>query len=236
MRVSSSVTADTVIVFAPGLRQNWGFTVPTPQVTLRCNTFRANSPAAVGVRVRPTTDFVSVLGGNGSAAFPQQPNGNSLDGLAGGMPNYFAYDANSSSILTYYSYASTHEYSSPISTASFRVQRTGSPTTLPAAAAKNGTTGRAAATFDDQTTGLLGEPHPNPATERVAMSYRLPKATATALLVLYDLTGRPVATQPLQAGQGEVQLAVRGLAAGLYLGVLQVEGHVLATRKLAVTH
>lgn len=331
MQVSSSVSADTVVVFAPGLRQNWGFTVPAPQVTLRCNTFGASNPAAVGVRVRQKTDFVNVLGSS------SVPNGNSFDGLAGGTFKYFAYDANNSSILTYYSYQSNHEFPTSVSLGAFQVQSTGSPINacrstgnaginnriassadqtgeniresfgshdiadaqaaerlyaqlisrhpissahpgipdlskaereelrqvatsatavahsacqllqfyepkckcgmaLPAAVAKNVTNGRVATTSADQTTSLLGEPHPSPANESVTMSYYLPKATTNAMLVLYDLTGRPVTTQHLHEGQGEVQLSVRALAAGLYLGVLQVEGHVLATRKLAVTH
>jgi hypothetical protein len=276
------------------------------------------------------------LGGNGSSAYPQQPNGNSLDGLAGGTLKYFTYDANNGSILRYFSYQSNHEFPSSTSFGAFQVQSTGSPTNaclptgnaginnrvalltdttgdkttatsgihitsfdhaaerlyaqlvarqpisaahpgipdlnqadreelrqvatsatpvayaacqilrfyepnckcgmaLPVAASKTGNTGRVAAASDDAVVDLLGEPHPSPANESVTMSYRLPKAAARASLVLYDLTGRAVATQYLSERQGEVYLSVRTLAAGLYLGILQVEGHVLATRKLAVT-
>jgi hypothetical protein len=82
----------------------------------------------------------------------------------------------------------------------------------------------------------LGEPHPNPASETVTLSYQLPKGITTAKLVLYDLTGRQIATQPLRENQGEVHVSVRAVASGLYLGALEVDGRVLAKRKLAVAH
>ena len=82
----------------------------------------------------------------------------------------------------------------------------------------------------------LGEAHPNPARETVAFTYRLPAGTAKATLVLYDLTGRRVATQTLTEPQGEVQFPVQTLATGLYLGTLEAEGRTLTTRKLSVGH
>jgi hypothetical protein len=71
--------------------------------------------------------------------------------------------------------------------------------------------------------------------QQVPLGYHLSAASSGTRLVVHDLTGRVVLTQDLKAEQGEVQLAVKGLAAGLYVVLLQQQGQVLATRRLAIT-
>jgi hypothetical protein len=83
---------------------------------------------------------------------------------------------------------------------------------------------------------ILGDLHPNPASETATLSYQLPAGTATATLVLYDLTGRRVVVQVLQEAKGEAQLSVRGLATGFYRVALEVAGRPIVSRKLAITH
>ena len=78
--------------------------------------------------------------------------------------------------------------------------------------------------------------HSNPASETVTLTYRPPADAPPATLVLYDLTGRQVARHLLASTQGEVKLSVQSLATGLYLAVLEADGHPLATRKISVTH
>ena len=83
---------------------------------------------------------------------------------------------------------------------------------------------------------ILGEAHPNPATEQVSFSYQLPATTPAANLVVYNLLGQRVTTQPVRASLGELTFSVNTFPAGLYLAVLETNGHRLATRKLLVIH
>ena len=83
---------------------------------------------------------------------------------------------------------------------------------------------------------LLGEGHPNPATEQVSFTYQLPAATSAASLIIYNLLGQQVAAQRVPAATGEVTLSVNTLPTGLYLAALEADGHRLATRKLLVIH
>lgn len=83
---------------------------------------------------------------------------------------------------------------------------------------------------------ILGEGHPNPATEQVSFSYQLPSDTPAAQLVVYNLLGQRVATQPVRTAIGELTLSVSAFPAGLYLAALEADGHRLATRKLLVIH
>ncbi len=87
-----------------------------------------------------------------------------------------------------------------------------------------------------EVTSLLGEGHPNPATEQVSFAYRLPAAASAASLLIYNLLGQQVAAQRVTAAAGEVVLSVNTLPAGLYLAALEADGHRLATRKLLVIH
>ena len=95
---------------------------------------------------------------------------------------------------------------------------------------------RQAASILSDVVSILGEGHPNPATEQVSFSYQLPSTTPVANLVVYNLLGQRVATQPVQTTVGELTLSVSTFPTGLFLAVLEADGHRLATRKLLVTH
>jgi hypothetical protein len=73
---------------------------------------------------------------------------------------------------------------------------------------------------------------PVPARTVLRAAYRYP--VAGAVLAVYDGQGRRVAAVDLPDVQGEVNLPVAGLAAGLYVCRLEVAGQALLTRKVAV--
>jgi hypothetical protein len=76
--------------------------------------------------------------------------------------------------------------------------------------------------------------HPNPFNPQTTLSYALPRS-GQAELEVYDARGRLVA-RPLStaapAGAATVQWNAEGLASGLYLVRLQLDGEVLKTTKL----
>ena len=73
---------------------------------------------------------------------------------------------------------------------------------------------------------------PNPATETVTVRYAAPAGGPPAVLVLCDVLGRVVRTQPLPAGGAT--LSVRALPAGLYQATVWAGGRAVAGGRLAV--
>lgn len=80
----------------------------------------------------------------------------------------------------------------------------------------------------------LSGPWPNPADARVTFRYDV-QAGGSALLVIRDLLGSPVAVERL-SGTGEVVIPARDLAEGIYFCSLEVTGRVVSTAKLVVAH
>ncbi len=82
----------------------------------------------------------------------------------------------------------------------------------------------------------LAPPVPNPATDRVQLTFALPTAGQASLTVL-DMLGRTVAVPVAQAwfaaGTHEAELTVNELPAGVYLCRFETAAHVL-TRRLVV--
>lgn len=80
----------------------------------------------------------------------------------------------------------------------------------------------------------LGEPHPNPASETVTFSCQLPAREVGARLEIWDMTGRVVQGQNLDATASEAVVSVRELPAGVYTVRLVTAASQVTVRKLAV--
>lgn len=92
-----------------------------------------------------------------------------------------------------------------------------------------------AAEQTDTTFGArLGGPFPNPASEAVRIDYTTGLAPG-ATLRLYDFLGKTVRTLSLRRGVGQVTIELSGLPPGLYFYSLEVEGKVVATRRLVIS-
>lgn len=84
--------------------------------------------------------------------------------------------------------------------------------------------------------GALEQNAPNPFRDQTAIRFTL-DAAATVSLKVYDATGREVAALadgPMRAGSHEVQFAPSGLAAGVYVYVLDVDGETTSRRMMIV--
>jgi hypothetical protein len=82
----------------------------------------------------------------------------------------------------------------------------------------------------------LGEPHPNPASETVTFSCQLPANSTAARLEIWDMTGRVVQVQNLDATASEAVVSVRELPTGVYTVRLITAASQVTVRKLAVIH
>ena len=74
--------------------------------------------------------------------------------------------------------------------------------------------------------------YPNPATGTVSLAYELP--TATAVVALYDLSGRLITEKALGGSSGSLTLAVGTYAAGVYLVVVKEGDQIFSQHKLVV--
>ncbi|HYH55209.1 MAG TPA: T9SS type A sorting domain-containing protein, partial [Anseongella sp.] len=80
--------------------------------------------------------------------------------------------------------------------------------------------------------------YPNPAQAETIAPYRLPENCRSASVELRDLTtGRQLREYVLNPGQakGEQRIKLRGLAKGLYIYSLVVDGRLLDSKLLSVT-
>ncbi len=97
---------DTGVVFRPGVYPDYGWSVPAPQVVMRCNSFGGNT----GVWVQPDTQFPATMGDDYS---PSGPNGNNFLDVTNGVSNSspsgrkFVYEGVNS--FLYWSYGTTQE-------------------------------------------------------------------------------------------------------------------------------
>jgi len=82
----------------------------------------------------------------------------------------------------------------------------------------------------------LHEPYPSPAADALTLSYTLPEGCASATLTIYDLTGRRITTETLEAtpGRHTLLLDVEQYQPGVYLARLAGEGSG-ATRRFVIS-
>ncbi len=78
----------------------------------------------------------------------------------------------------------------------------------------------------------LGQNFPNPFEDRTQIDYRLGESTASASLLILDVSGQVVRQVALAENAGSISLEAGELPAGLYLYQLVTDGQVVATRKM----
>jgi Chaperone of endosialidase len=77
---------------------------------------------------------------------------------------------------------------------------------------------------------------PNPFTQTTQIAYFLPQILTTAILNIYDLTGKEIASYPVtQVGKGFVIIDGGTLTAGQYMYTLLVDGTEVGTKKMILT-
>lgn len=80
----------------------------------------------------------------------------------------------------------------------------------------------------------LSAPYPNPASTNVRIEYSAGR-TGVASLRLYDFLGNTLRVVPLRAGSGTMDVDVSQLTPGLYFYALDIEGRVVASRRVVVS-
>lgn len=78
----------------------------------------------------------------------------------------------------------------------------------------------------------LAVPFPSPARDTLTLCYTLPAGCSSATLTVYDLSGRRISTQPLEAvpGRHSLLLDIGGYPQGIYLARLEGAGAAAARR------
>ena len=82
---------------------------------------------------------------------------------------------------------------------------------------------------------LLEQNAPNPFSEETRIRYYLP-AGATGEIVVTDVTGREVRRERALPGANALTLQARSLAAGVYQYTLVIDGAVVQTKQMSLTH
>jgi len=78
---------------------------------------------------------------------------------------------------------------------------------------------------------------PNPFDETTSISYFIPEGTRSANLQVVDQNGRIIKTIPIQAtGKGQITLQANLLSAGAYSYSLILDGQVMETKQMVLTH
>jgi len=249
-----TITGNTFAGNVTGLSfaQGSNYTGAPVSITLRCNTFSSSVPGAVGVWVKAGTVFPAALGGSNS------PNGNNFSGISTASKR-FVYDAalpTSGTPFQYYRYASSQEALGGSGTS---IYKSDGSTLAPATVSTSSLSGVGACGTSSNTPGVYARPmtdgqssnpslpsnnlkasltaaYPNPAHEILSFGFALPATGSGGRLVLRDLLGRAVATALLVGPEGQARLTVGHLPEGFYTGVLEVEGHIIATQKLSIKH
>ena len=95
-----------------------------------------------------------------------------------------------------------------------------------------------AASLNAEAVTYLGDVHPNPAGSSTTLDYSLPAGVSSALCQVYSLDGKVISSivLPANSGKSQIQLTTSQMASGMYIYALIVNGKVLDSKKLAVTH
>jgi len=87
-----------------------------------------------------------------------------------------------------------------------------------------------------QSTGKVFQNNPNPFKNNTRINYELPENTRQAVLMITDMSGKQVATYPLDNQRtGEVNVNANGLPNGTYVYVLMADGQPVARNKMVLT-
>ena len=82
----------------------------------------------------------------------------------------------------------------------------------------------------------LSVAYPNPANAETSMRYSLNPGTVNASVEMFDVLGAKVRKFNLEENEGELEVQLSALPAGLYFFNLNVDGRTIETRKLMVSH
>ncbi len=83
---------------------------------------------------------------------------------------------------------------------------------------------------------LFTNAYPNPASNNATVNYSYSSEVNKASIVVNDLLGKLVKEIPLSDNQGKVSIITADISNGIYLYSLQLNGTIVNTRKLIVTH
>jgi hypothetical protein len=82
----------------------------------------------------------------------------------------------------------------------------------------------------------LGQNEPNPFTTESTIKYTLPQTVTTAVITVYDLSGKQVASFPIQdKGEASIKITSEKLTAGMYIYSIIADGKVIDTKRMIVT-
>ena len=77
---------------------------------------------------------------------------------------------------------------------------------------------------------------PNPFSESTVIALNIPEQTQTANIFIYDMSSKQVQSLPVaERGETNITVYAAGLAAGMYIYTLVVDGKVAVTRRMIVT-
>ncbi len=83
----------------------------------------------------------------------------------------------------------------------------------------------------------VSNPAPNPASSFFAVNYKLGSANSTgAKMVVYNLLGDRVMETNVEEIEGTIKMDISSLDQGIYFCSLEMDGKMLVTRRLVVTH
>ncbi|MBX3165013.1 MAG: T9SS type A sorting domain-containing protein [Bacteroidetes bacterium] len=76
---------------------------------------------------------------------------------------------------------------------------------------------------------------PNPYSDETTIKYALPQSVNSAYMAVYDLSGKQLATFPMEKGGTSLTISGRDLAAGIYLYSIIADGKVMGTKRMVVS-
>lgn len=82
----------------------------------------------------------------------------------------------------------------------------------------------------------MSQNEPNPFTHETIIKYTLPQTTASAFMAVYDLTGKQIATFPIeQKGSSSITINSQKLSAGIYIYSIVADGKVMDSKRMIVS-
>ncbi|MEO7209926.1 MAG: T9SS type A sorting domain-containing protein, partial [Chitinophagaceae bacterium] len=85
--------------------------------------------------------------------------------------------------------------------------------------------------------GLILEQNiPNPLNNSASIGYFIPNNLPNGLLIVTDMNGKTMKQIALQPGKGNVTIDASTLSAGAYNYMLMINGAIVASKKMVVTH
>lgn len=81
----------------------------------------------------------------------------------------------------------------------------------------------------------MSQNEPNPFTHETVVKYTIPQSISNAFMAVYDLTGKQIATFPIdQKGSSSITITSEKLAAGIYIYSIVADGKVIDSKRMIV--